>query len=277
MKNILEVSHLTKYFDDQVAVNDVSLKVKMGESLGIIGLNGSGRSTLLKLILAIIKPDSGEITIKGDRISSINKPKSSQVGSFLETPALFPLMTGLDHLRLQIASSENELIDEIIEDLDLGKFVLKPVQDISYSMKQRLAIAQALVSHAPLVFLDEPTTGLTVSEVERLQQVILKRMSQGTSFVITGKKAQEVQPLTENLIFLHEGRVISKKTSKQHPTVILETSDNVLARAVLIENKAPLSNSPQLIINPTDDFSLTKMVTLLTKSGLNIYRLEAIH
>lgn len=275
MKNILEVSRVTKKFAGVNALSDLNFTVESGQSIGIIGPNGSGRSTLLKLIIATMDRDEGQIKISGDLITSINKPKVSQVGSLIETANLFPYMTGIDHLRLY--ANSNDKIERVVSELQLADFIENPVSTYAFAMKQKLGLAQALVNDAPLILLDEPTMGLTGADVKNLHQVIQRKMAQGTSFVITGQTMAEVMPLTDNLIYLESGKMVDKRTSKQHPTVILETSDDVLARSVLEQNGAPLMEAMQLTIRSTDEFSLTKSVELLSQVGVNIYRLEARH
>lgn len=275
MNNILEISHVTKSFDGVTALSDLSLTLESGRSMGIVGPNGSGRSTLLKLVIATMERDSGQIKISGDLITSINKPKISQVGSLIETPDLFPYMTGIDHLRLY--SNSNEKIERIVSELQLANFIEKPVSTYAFAMKQKLGLAQALVNDAPLILLDEPTIGLTGADIKNLHQVIQQKMAQGTSFVINGQTMAEIMPLTDNLTYLDSGKIVNKHMSKRHPTVILETSDDVLARSVLEQNGAPLIEAMQLTVRSTDEFSLIKSVELLSQVGVNIYRLEARH
>lgn len=277
MKNILEVSHLTKRFDDSLAIDDISLSIKSGSSLGLVGLNGSGKSTLLKLILNIFERDAGDIKVFSERISSINKPGLNQVGSLIEYPRLFPEMTCLDHLRLHVKVAEPEkAIRRIIDEMQLTDFIDRPVDTISFAMKQKLGIAQALVNQAPLILLDEPATGLNVQDVENLNQVILQRMNEGTSFLITGVHVHELQPLVSDVVFLHDGKVIQRLTYPEHPQVVMETSDDILARAILQHSPTIVGDLEQLIIAPTDDFSLMQTVELLTSAGVNIHRLETL-
>lgn len=196
------VEHLYKSFGKQKVLVDVNLNIKPGESLGIVGNNGSGKTVLMKCICGFMKPDSGSVYVDGKRIGKdVDFPDS--IGVIIETPGFIPRMSGYQNLRL--LSSLKGLIGrkEICETMqrvglnpDMKKFVSK----YSLGMRQRLGIAQAIMENPNVLILDEPFNGLDKTGVKQMRDLILELKDQDKTILLASHNAADIEVLCDNVM-----------------------------------------------------------------------------
>lgn len=153
---ILETKNLTKQYDSQLAVNNISLQIERNTVYGLLGPNGAGKSTLLKMIVGLIRPTKGAIIFEGKPWSS---KFLSKIGALIESPALYGNLTAVENLRVhtRLLGIPDDKIQEVLETVDLKNTGKKRASQFSLGMKQRLGIAIALLSDPDLLILDEPS------------------------------------------------------------------------------------------------------------------------
>ena len=171
---ILETRDLTKVYSKKVAVNNVNLSIRKGDIYGFIGKNGAGKTTTIKMIAGLAHPTSGEIKLFGSGDLAEGRKK---IGTIVESPAIYPYMTARQNIEVQCMMrgvEDKKVVDQLLEIVDLKDAGKKKAQKFSLGMKQRLAIALALVGSPELLLLDEPINGLDPSGIKAVRELILK-------------------------------------------------------------------------------------------------------
>jgi len=213
MSAIIEVHNLCKKFADISAVNDLSFIVNSGEVYGFLGQNGAGKSTTIRMLLTLIKPDSGNIKIFGKDLENNRVRILRKVGAIIEKPDLYKYLTALENLRIfGIISgaklSKKDLINRL-EYVGLGERINSKVKTFSQGMKQRLGIAVALVNDPELIILDEPTNGLDPQGIADIRNLIihLTHTEKKTVF-ISSHLLGEMELIADSLLIIDEGKKI---------------------------------------------------------------------
>ena len=211
MSAIIEVHNLCKKFADISAVNDLSFIVNSGEVYGFLGQNGAGKSTTIRMLLTLIKPDSGSIKIFGRDLEDHRIGILRKVGAIIEKPDLYKYLTALENLRIfGIISgaklSKKDLINRL-EYVGLGERINSKVKTFSQGMKQRLGIAVALVNDPELIILDEPTNGLDPQGIADIRNLIihLTHKEKKTVF-ISSHLLGEMELIADSLLIIDEGK-----------------------------------------------------------------------
>ncbi|MFZ0161777.1 MAG: ATP-binding cassette domain-containing protein, partial [Kineosporiaceae bacterium] len=194
------------------AVRDVSMRVEQGWVLGLLGPNGAGKTTVLRMLMGLIRPGEGEIRVFGHLVTP-GAPVLSRVGSFVEGPGFLPHVSGLDNLRLFWASTgrpgEQARFDEALEVAGLGEDVHRTVRTYSQGMRQRLAIAQAMLGLPDLLVLDEPTNGLDPPQIREMREVLTRYAATGRTVVVSSHLLAEVEQTCSHVVVMHQGSVVA--------------------------------------------------------------------
>ena len=173
MPLILETNGLTKLYGGRAAVNQVSLHVKEGDIYGFIGKNGAGKTTFMRLVTGLARPDKGDMTLFGGQDFSRSRRR---IGSMIEYPSLYPNMTARQNLeahRLLLGIPEKGSVDEALKTVRLAETGNKKVKHFSLGMRQRLGIAQCLLGHPDFLILDEPINGLDPTGIKEIRDLLL--------------------------------------------------------------------------------------------------------
>lgn len=205
METILSVSHLTKKFGHLTAVNDLSFTIEKGNVYGILGPNGSGKSTTLGIVLNVVNKTSGSFDWFNGGVSTHNALK--KVGAIIERPNFYPYMTAVQNLKL-VCKIKNVSTDKIEEKLDMVGLLERKnskFQTYSLGMKQRLAIASALLNDPEILILDEPTNGLDPQGIHQIRQIIKEIASQGTTILLASHLLDEVEKVCSHVVILRKG------------------------------------------------------------------------
>lgn len=202
-----------------VALQDVSLTVNKGEIMGIIGPNGAGKSTFIKIVAGLVMPDKGEVTLDGKSIKSDRNGYLSSLGAQIESPAFYEKRSGLWNLRylaqLQGGLAE-ERINDIVRTVGLESRIKSSVSTYSMGMKQRLAIAQAIMHNPSFLILDEPINGLDPDGIVQIRQLIRDiRDNYGTTVLLSSHILNEMQLLCDRVAFLSRGKITAVMTMEQ--------------------------------------------------------------
>jgi len=204
---VLETHQLTKQFGKLTAVNQLDLKIKKGMVFGLLGPNGSGKTTTLGMLLGVTRPTSGTFSWNEKGYSHQVRKK---IGSILEHPVFYPYMSGYQNLELATLIKEvsNDRIDEVLEVVGLLERKNDKFKNYSLGMKQRLAIASALLSDPTVLVLDEPTNGLDPQGIFDVRQLIIKIAETGKTILLASHLLDEVQKVCTHFCVLREGSLI---------------------------------------------------------------------
>ena len=212
ISNVLQIKNLQKGFEDTQVVNLSSLSVQQGEIYGFLGPNGAGKTTTMKMILSLISRTAGEIEVFGQSIGT-DKQYLNQIGSMIEEPSYYPNLTGYENLLVfqKILGFDKKNIQETLKivGLDQPKNKKKLVKDYSLGMKQRLALAFALVKKPHLLILDEPTNGLDPAGIHEIRELIIKlAKEQGITVFISTHILSEVEHIADRVGIINHGQLV---------------------------------------------------------------------
>ena len=205
MSTILSVKNLTKRFGHLTAVKDLSFTIEKGNVYGILGPNGSGKSTTLGIVLNVVNKTSGQFSWFDGNTSTHEALK--KVGAIIERPNFYPYMTATQNLKL-VCKIKEVGEDKVFEKLDLvGLLDRKDSKFRTYSlgMKQRLAIASALLNDPEILILDEPTNGLDPQGIHQIREIIQKIAAQGTTILLASHLLDEVEKVCSHVVILRKG------------------------------------------------------------------------
>jgi ABC-2 type transport system ATP-binding protein len=209
-----EISHLTKRFGEVVAVNDISFDVRQGELFGFLGPNGAGKTTTINILTGLAKLDTGTINING--IDCTRNPKAAQhlVGIVPDESNLYPELSGFDNLCFCAAlygirkSERQKRARELLETFGLTDAAERKFAGYSKGMKRKLTFAAGIIHQPPILFLDEPTTGIDVASARHVRQIIANLHRQGTTVFLTTHYIEEAERLCERIAFIVKGKVV---------------------------------------------------------------------
>ncbi|GAA4219573.1 ABC-2 type transport system ATP-binding protein [Streptosporangium album] len=209
----LRIDGLTKaYRNGELAVNDLSFTVEQGQVLGLLGPNGAGKTTTMRMMMGLIHPDAGEIRIFGRRVVP-GAPVLSRLGSFVEGPGFLPHLTGRANLELYWKATGRPAQDahfaEALEIAGLGGALERTVRTYSQGMRQRLAIAQAMLGLPDLLVLDEPANGLDPPQIREMRRVLISYAARGRTVIVSSHLLAEVEQTCSHVVVMHRGRLIT--------------------------------------------------------------------
>lgn len=206
----IELDGITKIIKGSVVVDSVSLRLESGHIYGLQGINGSGKTMLMRLISGLIKPTKGTVSIDG-KILWKDIPFPDGLGALIENPAFLDNYSAFENLRL--IAYVNSLISEeeirqCISQVGLDPNSKKKYKKFSLGMKQRLGIAAAIMEHPRILLLDEPTNALDAGGIEMIKEIVQKRKDEGSLIIITCHDASILETLSDEIYVLEEGKVV---------------------------------------------------------------------
>ena len=289
MSSIIKVNNLSKQFKDIHAVNDLSFTVEEGDVYGFLGQNGAGKSTSIRMLLTLIKPTAGSISIFGKDLSTHRHEILKQVGAVIEKPDLYKYLSAYDNLaifaKLSGMKPSKTMLMEQLKLVGLDERAYSKVKTFSQGMKQRLGIAVALVHNPRLIILDEPTNGLDPQGIADMRNLILHLSRElGKTIVVSSHLLSEIELVANRMIIIHKGKKIveGKVAELLDPSkslVQLETADNVAAKEKLLQTKwaAFLQNNTvklQLKMNKED---VPELVAQLVNMQVQVLSVDPMH
>lgn len=283
--SIIETYHLSKKYGGALRVNDLSLRVPEGCIYGFLGPNGAGKSTTLKMILGLVRPTGGDISVFGTSLTRRHRLGIlKQVGSLIESPSYYGHLTGEENLRIvqtmRGVSAQN--IQEVLEIVRLSDQKNKRVAHYSLGMKQRLGLAAALLGYPRLLILDEPTNGLDPAGIQEMRELI-KELPQrfGMTVLVSSHLLSEIDQMADHVGIIREGELVFQDSlaalhsrSKHH--LALRTTDNTRAQRLLQARHLHVSDEGEgyLMLPLLSDDTTAALVQVLAESGVGLLRLE---
>ena len=221
MKNVIEVKHLTKSYKSNKAVDDLSLEVKEGEILGLLGPNGSGKTTTMNCILALLKFDDGKIKIFGEEMSPDAYETKAKIGVVFQEVAVFDELTvygNIDYfcgLYIEDKTTRAQYVDDALKLVGLEENKSQYPKQLSGGLLRRLNIACGIAHKPKLIFLDEPTVAVDPQSRNNILEGIKKLRDDGATIVYTTHYMEEVEILCDRVIILDHGKIIASGTNDE--------------------------------------------------------------
>ena len=208
---VLECTDLTKVFPGLVAVDGLNLSLRAGEVLGFLGPNGSGKSTTVGMILGLIRPTRGTVTIAGRDLAAHPELVADQIGAVIENPAFYPYLTGRDNLRALAMMSggvDAARIESLLKLVNMADRADRPYRTFSLGMKQRLGIAATLLTNPAIVILDEPTNGLDPAGQREIRDTIPRLAAEGHAVLLASHLLHEVEQVSDRIAIIRRGKLM---------------------------------------------------------------------
>jgi ABC-2 type transport system ATP-binding protein len=204
----VEIRGLTKRFGAVTAVEDLSFTAEAGRVTGFVGPNGAGKTTTLRALLGLVGPTAGSATFDGQRYDELERP-TDHVGAVLEDTGFHPGRSGRDHLRVLAAAAERpkRRVDEVLELVGLGEAAGRRVKGYSLGMRQRLAIAAALLGDPRVLVLDEPANGLDPPGIRWLRDLVRARAAAGGAVLVSSHLLAELAQVVDEVVVVDRGRL----------------------------------------------------------------------
>lgn len=240
MQEVLTINGLYKHYGRVHAVNDLSLTVKQGEIYGFLGPNGSGKTTTLGILTGVVNPDSGNFRWFNGGNDADNRKK---IGTILEQPLFYPYLSGNENLKIvaDIKKVDYSEIAEVLEIVDLSARAKDKFKHYSLGMKQRLALASALLGNPEVLILDEPTNGLDPMGIAQIRNLILRIADRGITIILASHLLDEVQKVCTHVCVMDSGKKLfsgSVDALEQVKGSLILASDKIdLLREKLQEHK----------------------------------------
>jgi len=217
---VLALENVTKLYKNGRGVEDISFTLAPGEVLGLLGSNGSGKTTTMKAIVGLVRIIKGAIRVCGVDAVSCHEETMSHIGCLIESPALYDHMTAQQNLQMAVRFYKNiggERIHEVLHMVEMEKYRYDKVGTFSLGMRQRIGLALALISKPRLLILDEPTNGLDIEGMVYVRELVKSAADSGAAVLISSHLANEIQQCADKVAVIHSGKMLG-----------LDSMDNIL-------------------------------------------------
>lgn len=212
MKNIIQISGLTKEYSKRKVVDNLSLQAYPGDIVGLIGPNGAGKSTTMKIIMRLIRQTSGVIKIYGNEHKKNEYEVTQKIGFASESPSFYNYLTGYSNLQLMAnlyPDVDKKRIDELVEFVGLRENINRKVKTYSTGMKQRLGLARALLNNPNLLILDEPTNGLDPRGMKDIYEILEKLAKErGIAILISSHQLHDIEKICNKIVMIDDGKML---------------------------------------------------------------------
>lgn len=290
MQQIVKVSQLTKQFNNLTAVNQLSFSVESGDVYGFLGQNGAGKSTTIRMLLTLITPTSGEISIFGYDLNKHRKEILQQIGAVIEKPDVYKYLSAYENLKLFAKLSgvkpTNKMLMDQLEMVGLASRAHDTVKTFSQGMKQRLGIGIALVHNPQLIILDEPTNGLDpqgIADIRNLILILSREMKK--TVIVSSHLLNEIEQIATRILIIDKGKKLVEGSSAelfndQQTILQISVANNEIANQAIqsstwANNLLPEREGQIMVgLNKEDIPNFNRM---LAASGVDIYSLKARH
>ena len=216
---VIEIDNLSKSFKDFKAVDNLTLRVEPGEIFGFLGPNGAGKSTTIRMMLTLIKPDSGSVKFFGNKIGGADRSMYKRIGALVERPDFYLYLSAYRNLEFFAGISGMHVtksqIYQMLERVGLGGREKDKVKNYSLGMKQRLGIAQALIHDPDLIILDEPTNGLDPKGMREVKDLLNDLAKEGKTVFVSSHILREVEVMATSMAIINGGKTVVQGNVKE--------------------------------------------------------------
>lgn len=284
MEHIITTNNLSKKYKDVYGVKDVDLKIPKNTVYGFLGPNGAGKSTTLKMILGLVKPTEGKITVFGKAANDKNRLEIlKNVGSLIESPSYYGHLTGEENLKIvqTLRNIPKKNIHKVLDIVRLDNQKKKKVNQYSLGMKQRLGLAAALLNFPKLLILDEPTNGLDPAGIQEMRELICSLPKKyDMTVVVSSHLLSEIDQMADSVGIINHGELIFQDNleilhERSNHKLAIKTLDNVKARTILDNQGIHCETESEYLLLPetSDDF-IIKCNKLFYENRIILLRIE---
>ncbi|MEH7450901.1 ABC transporter ATP-binding protein [Gottfriedia acidiceleris] len=279
---VLELKSVNKTISNQKIIKDISFELYKGEVLGLLGPNGSGKTTTMRMIVGLMSITSGEIYIQGNSIKENFKESIKHIGAMIETPAFYPFYSGYKNLMYfarMLEGVSKERVLEVIDLLGLSNAIHKKFSTYSLGMKQRLGIAQALLHNPSILILDEPTNGLDPAGVREIRDY-LKQIAEveQTAILLSSHLLSEIELICDRSIIIQNGQFVEsidlndKSGEKLFIEIVVKSTKAFESSFTNKDNKYKFDViNDRSIIFEIDEEEIPSLMKELVLAGIEIY------
>lgn len=278
MNNGITVEHLTKKYNDHVAVNDISFNLEAGEIFGFLGPNGAGKTTTIKMLIGMITPSEGVMSVMGINPMTHAEDVHKIAGVLTEHAGMYNELTGLENLMyygglygINKTESKTRAL-ELLEKIDLIDAKDKKLGAYSTGMRQRLSLARALMHRPKLLFLDEPTSGLDPESSKKVNQIIIDLAKNGTTIFLCTHQLRYAEEVCTRYGLINNGKLFANGTLDELRLSVKETFKVTIKSDMTPVNvKYERVDHKTYQLEVTSEDEVAKVVTDLVKNGGNVY------
>jgi ABC-type multidrug transport system ATPase subunit len=288
MNEIVQVDGLSKQFKEIKAVDGLSFSVEKGKVYGFLGQNGAGKSTTIRMLLTLIRPDSGTIRIFGKDVFRERKTVLSQTGAIIEKPDLYKYLTAYENLQImaQLSGSSpgKEKLVRQLERVGIADRAHSKVKTFSQGMKQRLGIACALIHDPQLIILDEPTNGLDPQGIADIRNLILHLSRyEGRTVLVSSHLLSEIELIADSMLIIDQGKKVAEGSVAEllNPAdtlVEVETGNDEEAKTLLYQSQwAGFIQPGSALLLKMHRSDIPDLARFLASAGTEIFSIQAKH
>lgn len=291
---VLAAKDLTKHYGEVAAVNGVTFSVEAGEIFGLLGPNGAGKTSTINMLIGLARLSGGSVTVAGHTYTERVTGGQEHLGIVLDESNLYEELSGRENLLFcgalygMTRSAALQRARELLEAFSLEPAAERPFKAYSRGMKRRLTIAAALMHRPPILFLDEPTTGVDVASARQIRRLLMDMNAEGTTIFLTTHYIEEAERLCSRIAFITEGRIVQEGTlSELMRCVRWEAEVEITTGAHAHEYSASLADGfPGMDVKPLDDsrlrvrssetISVFPLLECLDRQGAFVYEAKVI-
>jgi len=276
----IEITNLQfGYNKKENILHDLNLSVPTGSIYGFLGRNGTGKSTTIRSVLGLLKPQQGKISILGKGSVMQERSLFQEIGSLIESPSLYNHLSAKQNLKIacRLRGVSESRIGKVLEDVDLKDTKTKKSGKFSMGMKQRLGLAIALVHDPQLLILDEPTNGLDPQGIQEMRLVLKRLQSQGKTIMLSSHLLTEIEKTASHIGMLNNGKLVFEGTMQdleelkaKESIVVLKLSDVAKVEALLAD-KAERIDNDHIKVRGEGRAFVPNLIRRLCKEGVDIY------
>ncbi|MBR2137685.1 MAG: ABC transporter ATP-binding protein [Bacilli bacterium] len=273
MKKSVSVRNISKRIKNRKVLDNISFDLYEGEIVGLVGANGAGKSTLLKIMTGLYSYDEGEIYYYDLNLKHDFEKAMSIVGTLIENPDLYGNLSGNANLKIfkkMFKNIDESTIEEIVKIVEMEKYLGKKFKTYSLGMKERLAIANALVNKPKILILDEPTNGLDPIGIKKIMKMISDLKD--TTVIISSHMLSEIENICDKIIFINNGQIVDIKNIEKgirKKNIMFEVDDFSKARLLIKD----YCINEELEVYETDEV-ISKLNKELIMNNINVYRIS---
>lgn len=279
MEYVIETSNLIKKYGEKFAVNNMSLHVKKGDIYGLIGKNGTGKTTLMKLILGLTLPDSGDIKLYGGE--NLDKARH-KIGSLIEAPALYKNQSAYENMKRMavLVPATDEKIKELLDLVGLGDVGKKKAGAFSLGMKQRLGIAMAMLGDPDLLILDEPINGLDPAGIKEIRTLILSLHEKGVTMVISSHLLDELGKIATTYGITNNGELLEisaeelKQKTQTSVKIVVDNANKAKKKLLEFDSKLEIQIGEKELTITSKVKDTSKLTKQLVENGVKVYEIK---
>jgi lantibiotic transport system ATP-binding protein len=286
--NCIEIKGLTHHFSkDNIVLDGININVKEGSIYGFLGPNGAGKTTTLRLILGLLRQQEGDIRVFGQSLVEKRTEILRGVGSLIESPSLYGQLSAIENLKVwqTVYRCPKSRIQEVLDLVGLGKTGTKKASQFSLGMKQRLAIAIALLHNPQLLILDEPTNGLDPNGIVEMRELLKKlNHEQGITIMVSSHLLLEIEKLVTDVGIIHKGKMLFegnlsdlKQRQNELAQVVFEVNNCEKAMPILKQyNIAAACENDKIILQAPSKNTIAQVNKHFVHEGIEVYGISTI-